>query len=153
MKETSQATDVSVDKATATDDFAVSLHLSIMHVHRYVACVCVHFIFLSQEFLAFTDKPLTLEDIVQGKALSLESRPVTSNRPSRPPGLPPTLLTSLTAPPSRSDPAHSHPTIHHFCTQPPHPQLPAALQVLSRRTHTVPASEACQWVGPCGRGQ
>ena len=153
MKETSQATDVSVDKATATDDFAVSLHLSIMHVHRYVACVCVHFIFLSQEFLAFTDKPLTLEDIVQGKALSLESRPVTSNRPSRPPGLPPTFLTSLTAPPSRSDPAHSHPTIHHFCTQPPHPQLPAALQVLSRRTHTVPASEACQWVGPCGRGQ
>lgn len=153
MKETSQATDVSVDKATATDDFAVSLHLSIMHVHRYVACVCVHFIFLSQEFLAFTDKPLTLEDIVQGKALSLESRPVTSNRPSRPPGLPPTYLTSLTAPPSRSDPAHSHPTIHHFCTQLPHPQLPAALQVLSRRTHTVPASEACQWVGPCGRGQ
>ena len=47
MKETSQATDVSVDKATATDDFAVSLHLSIMHVHRYVAYVCVFHLSLS----------------------------------------------------------------------------------------------------------
>ena len=117
--------------------------------------MCMTVPFGLQEFLAFTSKPVTLEDItsVQGKALSLESRPATrstSNRQSYPlrdrAQAPPTFLTSSAVPPPHPGSAQHHPNIHHFCTEPSCPQLPATLQGLSRRTHTVSVSEASQFM-------
>ena len=106
-----------------------------------------------QEYLAYSDKPLTLEDILNVSGKSVERPSTTAGRSLQPFNKKSSLFPSSTKDGPRSNLEYqnsvkflstwttnqsSRPTIHHFCTtdESLHPHLPLPLQLLSRMTHT-----------------
>ena len=98
-----------------------------------------------QEFLAFSEGPVSLEDVlrVQGQKVetstqafqlaSSEKESAEEREKKRA-----TFLMSWEPRRSAEGSVCSHPSIHHFCTDPMGPQLPHEMEVLSRSTHAKP---------------
>lgn len=98
-------------------------------------------LFIMQEFLAFSDGPVTLADIMKVKGHKLELS--THQQPAkREPDAKRRRTTFL----SKWEPSFGaggeifRPSIHHFCTQPQQPQLPTPMLILSRTTHKQPGA-------------
>ncbi len=96
-----------------------------------------------QEFLAFSDGPVSLEDIlkVKGKKFNpstpeLQQRESTEDRERKRA----TFLMSWEPRKSAEGSVSTHPSIHHFCTHPMEPQLPFEMEILSRTTHAKPGA-------------
>ena len=102
----------------------------------------------TQEYLAFSSEPVTLEDIMHVSGQALPTPKLAKSHPESPrkqEKLPPKsnepkvrfLLiwesSSKTGPQSAQ-----HRSIHHFCMEPSLPQLPIHLQVASRQAHAKP---------------
>lgn len=117
------------------------IYLAPSHIHTHI----LH----SQEFLAYSESPVTLEDIfnITGRKIPGEPRPTQSqrsplalslgkskgdgDRDSTQPNL--TFLSTWDS--NLSKPHLKRASIHHFCTTSLSPQLPLPVQILSRQTH------------------
>ena len=92
-----------------------------------------------QEFLAFSDSPVTLEDVLNVTGTKLPDHPTRASpsKDAQPTGFkPPKPLFLSTWDTSVSYPGSTHTSIHHFCTETKLPQLPLPIQLLSRQSHT-----------------
>ena len=104
-----------------------------------------------QEFLAFSDSPVTLEDVLNVTGTRLPDYPSSPSKDAQPTDVVPSKPLFLsTWDTSVSYPGSTHTSIHHFCTETKLPQLPLPIQILSRQSHTrgfVSSQDKCDHKG------
>lgn len=111
--------------------------------------LCIFSLYLhAQQFLAFSEGPVTLADIMKIEGKKMEPPPLPTISPTTQQSIDraslrasqkrQAMFLSKWEPGLGAEGEILRPSIHHFCTHPSEPQLPLHMHVLSRVTHAKP---------------